>query len=68
MPVAVATGKIHIESQPSGATVTVDGRPQGVTPVDVADVPFGAHEVKIELKGYAPTTETVTLSADAAAP
>jgi TonB family protein len=31
-------------------------------------VPFGAHEVKVELKGYAPETQTVLLSAESPAP
>ena len=67
-PVALAVGRVHVDSQPQGATVTLDGQPHGVTPTDVADVPFGAHEIKLELKGYAPTTETVLLTADAAEP
>jgi len=66
-PVA-AVGTLHVESQPPGATVTVDGQERGVTPADLGDVPFGAHEVKVELKGYAPTTQTVLLSAEGPGP
>ncbi len=57
-----------MESEPSGASITVDGQPRGVTPAYFYDVPYGAHEVKVELKGYAPAIETVLLSADAPSP
>jgi TonB family protein len=66
-PVA-AVGTLHVESQPPGATVTVDGQERGVTPAFLVDVTYGAHEVKVELKGHAPVVETVVLSADASAP
>ena len=68
-PAAAATaGTLRVVSNPPGATVTLDGQPRGITPADLADVPFGAHEVKVELRGYAPATERVLLSADNAAP
>jgi TonB family protein len=67
-PAPVAVGTIQVDSQPSGATITVDGQPRGVTPAYFYDVPYGAHEVKVELKGYVATTETVLLSADAPSP
>ena len=58
-------GALHVESEPAGATVTSNGEASGVTPLDLADLPSASHEVKVELKGYAPTTQTVILSADA---
>jgi TonB family protein len=66
-PAPATVGTIQVDSQPSGATISVDGQPRGVTPAYFYDVPYGAHEVKVELNGYAPTTETVVLSADAPA-
>ena len=63
----MAVGTIQVESQPTGANISVDGQPRGVTPAYFYDVPYGAHEVKVEMKGYAPTIETVVISADAPA-
>jgi TonB family protein len=67
-PAPVAVGTIHVVSEPAGAAITVDGQPRGVTPAYFYDVPYGAHEVKVELKGYAPTVETVLISSDAPSP
>ncbi len=44
-------GRVHLETTPPGATVTVDGKPSGVTPTDV-DMPPGKHMVHFELAGY----------------
>jgi len=62
--VPVAKGKLHVESEPAGAAVTLNGEARGVTPLDVADLFLGNHEVKVELKGYAPVTQTIVLSED----
>jgi TonB family protein len=62
---AVVEGAVHIESQPPGATVTVDGVVRGVTPLDVPGLAMGSHEVKVEQKGYAASVETVALTAEA---
>jgi TonB family protein len=57
-------GALHVESEPAGATVTINGEARGVTPLDVADLFLGNHEVKVELRGYAAVTQTVVLSED----
>ena len=44
-------GKLHVDSSPPGATVTIDGKPSGVAPTDV-DVPPGRHTVHFDLTGY----------------
>lgn len=41
-------GALQITSTPVGARVLVDGRERGVTPLELADVPAGAHAVQIE--------------------
>ena len=64
-PAAVVKGSLRVESEPAGATVTLNGEAQGVTPLDVGDLFLGSHEVRVELRGYAPDTQTVELSADA---
>jgi TonB family protein len=63
-PVAVVKGAVHIETVPPGATVTLDGSAVGKTPMDVHDLSLAAHEVKLELDGYAPITEPVMLTAE----
>ena len=62
-PPVVTSGVVHVESIPTGAAVSVDGQSVGKTPFDVHDVPLGAHEIKVELDGYAPAVESVMLTA-----
>jgi len=65
-PVAVE-GTLHVETQPPGATVTVDGVVRGVSPVDVSGLAIGTHEVKIDQKGFAAEVQAVEISPDMAA-
>jgi hypothetical protein len=51
-----------VRSSPSGARVTLNGQPRGVTPLDLRDVAFGAYEVQVARPGYAPDTRRVVLS------
>lgn len=46
-PPAAAAGRLVIETQPTGATVIVDGVMRGVTPVDLALAP-GSHQVEVK--------------------
>jgi len=46
------TGAIYVDSRPRGASVFVDGRRVGVTPIRVPDVPIGAHVVRLELPDH----------------
>ncbi len=64
-PVAL-NGSIRVETEPPGAAVTVNGETQGSTPLDLAEVPLGDYEVKVELKGYEPKTQSLTLTEEAA--
>jgi TonB family protein len=63
-PPAAVLGAVHVESQPAGATVTVDNQPRGVTPLDVPDLALGHHDVKVELRGYSPAAQGVELVAE----
>jgi TonB family protein len=59
----IVKGSLHVESEPAGATVTLNGVVlSGVTPLDVPDLLLGNQDVKVELKGYAPFTQTVVLT------
>jgi hypothetical protein len=50
---------ITVTSSPSGAKVTIDGRPRGTTPMTV-DVPPGTHAVGLTKVGYGAHEEKVT--------
>jgi len=63
---APALGTVQVKSDPPGAAVTVDGQPRGVTPIEVAGLSLGTHDVKVELKGYEPRSGNVTLTTGAA--
>lgn len=58
------TGSLHVTSTPAGAQVVVDGKPRGVTPLDVADVSAGRHEVTVQ-GGAGSVQRTVTVAANA---
>jgi len=71
-------GKVHIESVPAGANVTVDDKPQATpAPVDV-ELPPGSHTVKVAAQGRLPaekqidvgfaSTQTVSVALDPAPP
>jgi TonB family protein len=59
------TGALHVESQPPGATVTVNGEAKGVTPLDLPGLPLASYEVKLDLRGFEPRTQSVSLTAEA---
>jgi hypothetical protein len=55
-------GKIHVESVPPGAHVTVDGKPApGLTPTDV-DVAPGTHTVNVSADGRQPAEKQVDVA------
>jgi hypothetical protein len=55
-------GKVHVESNPPGASVTVDDRPQSApTPMDV-ELPPGSHVIKLTEPGRLPTQKTVDVA------
>jgi hypothetical protein len=55
-------GKLHVDSNPPGATVTIDGKAQsGVTPVDV-DLPPGPHDIKLTEAGRLPDSKSVDVA------
>jgi hypothetical protein len=51
---------ILIRSRPPGASVIMDGRQAGVTPLD-AELPGGAHHVQLVMSGHEPTARTFTV-------
>ena len=60
---AASLGALVIESRPPGATVLIDGRPVGTTPMSLGDVRVGNHTVRIERDGYRIWTASVKIAA-----
>jgi tRNA A-37 threonylcarbamoyl transferase component Bud32 len=59
-----ARAMLHVESDPTGATVTLHGRSIGETPIDQSDLDAaGKVELVLTLAGYERTTTTVDLRA-----
>jgi hypothetical protein len=45
---APRTGVLRVESAPTGATVIIDGRDRGVTPLTIEDLTVGSHDVVVQ--------------------
>jgi serine/threonine-protein kinase len=56
-------GVLVVDSRPSGASVFVDGKLAGKTPVEVSSVDAGSHALRIELDGYQRWTSAVRVVA-----
>lgn len=56
------TGRILVRSTPAGASVTVDGRDVGSTPVTVRDLARGTHVLRIAHQGYVTAERRVRIS------
>jgi hypothetical protein len=55
---ASAFGAVYFASRPPGATVFVDGRSVGTTPVRVPSLTSGSHRVRFERDGFHPWATT----------
>ncbi len=62
-PAAAATGTLAVESRPSGAVVTINGRPSGTTPLSLDALAPGEYRVSMALQGYRPFSTTVRVVA-----
>ena len=56
-------GEILVTSNPSGATVMVNGAPKGVTPTVVEQLPAGPYLVEVSLADFVKASQTVTVEA-----
>ena len=50
--VSVETGVVRINSTPTGASVSIDGRRRGTTPLSVRDLTSGQHDLVLSKSGY----------------
>lgn len=62
VPQAPTTGSLSLTSIPSGASVTMDGRPEDKTPVVIPDVTAGSHSLTFSLAGYLDHTTSVNVA------
>jgi len=61
--VQVETGSIFVDSDPQGAAIFLDNKPQNaVTPDTLKNVPIGKHSIKIFLQGYKTWLDSFTVS------
>ena len=56
-------GVITVNSEPAGASVTLNGQDWGVTPVTIPRVPKGRSTIKLKLKGFRDVVEGISVSA-----
>jgi hypothetical protein len=57
-------GSLVVSSEPSGARVMLNGRPVGVTPLALHELPAGSRVVRVEADGYEPWSAAVRVVAD----
>jgi hypothetical protein len=62
---AATTGTLVIESRPAGATVFLNGRAVGTTPVSVPETAPGTHRIRLEMAGFNPWVTTAAVQAGA---
>jgi hypothetical protein len=62
------TGSLIINTTPTGASVMVDGRDAGLSPVTLAGLAPGNHTIAITRDGYTPVTRQVEIIAGTAVP
>ncbi len=59
--IPVENGGVQVNSEPPGALVLMDDTKAGQTPVRLHDAAPGAHKVELDLDGYRPYVETVSV-------
>lgn len=59
-----AGGAINVTSSPQGASVLMDGKPVGVTPLTIKNVPVGSVSLQLQLADYHPKAITGTVEAN----
>ena len=61
-PAPVESGRLVVRSMPAGASVMVGGQSRGITPLDLGELAFGAHTIKVSHPGHDTQQRRVTLS------
>jgi hypothetical protein len=60
---AASTGSLSIDSRPTGAAVSIDGKPSGVTPLAINDLAPGDYRILMTMPGYRSFAATVRVVA-----
>ena len=60
-------GTLDVISDPMDADITINGKSYGVTPITIDKILIGDYDVMLSKKGYASTTQRVTVSKGASA-
>ena len=55
-------GNLDIRSEPAGALVVLDGEKRGATPLELAAVAGGLHDLKVVLDGYQTVEEAIAVT------
>lgn len=63
--VTVSGSTVSITSEPSGATVYIDGVSRGTTPLELTGLNPGRHEITVSRSGYRDYSSTFTISGSA---
>ena len=61
------TGSLTVTSVPTGSMVFLDGVYKGFTPITIAGIPAGSHQIRVHRIGYEDYTAGVTITAGSAA-
>jgi len=60
----IPKGSLSIDSDPSGASVYIDGKKKGETPLDISELKAAEYTVKLELDEYETLQKKVAVKAD----
>jgi len=60
---AVPTGSLAVDSRPTGAAVTINGKPSGATPITINDLEPGEYRILMTMPGYRNFATTVRVVA-----
>lgn len=55
------TGMLKVESKPDKATVSIDGKAVGVTPLNINDILVGKHTLWVVKEGYTDFVDTIVI-------
>ncbi|UTW44137.1 PEGA domain-containing protein [bacterium SCSIO 12696] len=55
-------GHLQLNSQPQGATITLNGEPAGTTPALLSDLPAGEHQIQLEAPRHFARSLTVDIT------
>ncbi len=59
----MTTGTLAVDSRPSGAAVTINGKPSGSTPLTINDLAPGEYQILMTMPGYRNFATTVRVVA-----